>query len=39
MEIWRVPRPPNEKQPDLEVCLDTIWLLDMKGAVAEAMIQ
>jgi hypothetical protein len=39
MEIWCVPRPPNEKQPDLKVCPGTSWLLDMRGAAAEATIQ
>jgi hypothetical protein len=38
MEVWRAPRLPNERHPDLKVCLDTSWLLDMRGAVAEAMI-
>jgi hypothetical protein len=39
MEIWHVPRPPNEKQPNLMVYPDISWLLDMRGAAAEAMIQ
>jgi hypothetical protein len=38
MEVWHVPRLPNEWQPDLEVCPDTSWLLDMRGAVVEATI-
>jgi hypothetical protein len=38
MEVWRTPRLPNERQPDLEVCPDTSWLLDIRGAVVEAMI-
>jgi hypothetical protein len=39
MEVWRVPRPPNERQPDIELYPDNSWLLDMRGAVAEVMIQ
>jgi hypothetical protein len=39
MEVWHIPRPPNERQPELKVCPDTNWLLDMKEAVVEAMIQ
>jgi hypothetical protein len=37
MEVWHVVRLPNGRQPDLEACPDTSWLLDMRGAVAEVM--
>jgi hypothetical protein len=39
MEIWCEPRPPSGKQPDLMVYPDISWLLDMRGAAAEATIQ